>query len=147
MMQRIVLADPNDQDHCLVLTDGICKLSGDPAIKPQGIGGKMENGDLVGMYAQGQQAYFIVNDKRIRLNPKTFYCKNPYINEMQRQFTLENDQKIVYQTVYQPIFDREWVFNMQVMGEDVEKYDILLYLYNNVLSSEEALRVFLAENS
>ena len=109
------------------------------AKKEHGICGFTENNDIVGVFARHHDAFFMIGKEEHKINQANFECSNIYIDKKTRQFKLINQNTLVCEIIYEPYIDP----GISIYDSDPEEFDLLLFISNNILQSQEALANFI----
>lgn len=105
----------------------------------QGIIGYTENKELVGVFVKNSEVFFLNDNIEIRIDTSNFKCSNSYIDKNTRHFKLENQNSLVFESIYEPYIDP----GMIIYDSDPEEFDFLLFLSNNILSNKESLENYI----
>jgi hypothetical protein len=105
----------------------------------QGIVGYTENKELVGIFIRNSEVFFLNNNKEYKIDATNFICSNPYIDKNTRHFKLENHNVTIYELIYEPYIDP----GMLIYDADLEEFDFLLFINNNILQNKETLENFI----
>ena len=137
---KIVFNNYPDITKVIIWQDGKYKiLDDDSGLSTQGIAGITENNNLVGVFVNNYKAYFVFETHVYSLLPKEFECSNTYINKDERCFILKNRDMEICNIIYKPFIDSGMMF----YEVDLEEFDILLFLSNNILNNKETLEAFI----
>lgn len=141
MSNEIVLRNYSEYNQFMVWNGNICEpIVRDKIDKPeQGIIGCTESKELVGVFVKNSGAFFLNNNVEIRIDTSNFKCSNSYIDKKTRHFKLVNQEKLIFESVYEPYIDP----GMVVYNSDPEEFDFLLFLSNNILSNKESLENYI----
>ncbi len=140
MCDKIVLRNYSEYNQYMIWNGNIYEpIDKDKLEKSeQGIIGYTENKELVGIFVKKSEVYFLNNNIEIRIDKSNFKCSNSYI-ETTRHFKLENQNSLVFESVYEPYIDP----GMIIYDADPEEFDFLLFLSNNILLNKESLENYI----
>lgn len=137
---KIVFNNYPDITKFIIWQDGKYNiLDDDTDISTQGIAGFTENNNLVGVFVDSKEVFFAFETQVYSLSPTEFECSNTYINKDERCFILKNRDIEICNIIYKPFIDPGIMF----YEVDLEEFDILLFLSNNVLKNKETLESFI----
>lgn len=137
---KIVFNNYPDITKVIIWQDGKYNiLDDDSDLSTQGIAGITENNNLVGVFVNSKKVFFVFETQVYSLSSTEFECSNTYINKDERCFILKNRDIEICNIIYRPFIDPGMMF----YEVDLEEFDILLFLSNNILKDKETLKSFI----
>ena len=137
---KIVFNNYPDITKVIIWQDGKYNiLDDDSDLSTQGIAGITENNNLVGVFVNSKKVFFVFETQVYSLSSTEFECSNTYINKDERCFILKNRDIEICNIIYRPFIDPDMMF----YEVDLEEFDILLFLSNNILKDKETLKSFI----
>ncbi|MDQ0885084.1 hypothetical protein QFZ81_000172 [Paenibacillus sp. V4I9] len=98
----------------------------------QGVGGFSEDGQLLGIYVEANEGFFLYNDNNYKINPDNIICSNIKIDNGERCFRIEINNQVVCDITYKPFISPL----LLAFEEDEEEFDFLLYLSSLLLNKD-----------
>ena len=137
---KIVFNNYPDITKVIIWQDGKYNiLDDDSDLSTQGLAGITENNNLVGVFVNSKKVFFVFETQVYSLSSTEFECSNTYINKDERCFILKNRDIEICNIIYRPFIDPGMMF----YEVDLEEFDILLFLSNNILKDKETLKSFI----
>lgn len=99
-----------------------------------GIGILTEKDELLGIFFQEEQMYFIYNDEITNVDKETFTIVNKYISDKERLFEVFNKDESICAIRYIPYVDP----GMIIYGADEDEFDDLLR-FSNIFKNSNAI--------
>lgn len=139
MKGYIILDNYSTIDNYIVIENLNYILTNENVEKTVGVGGFTENRELVALYVDDKDLFFLHEYKKIKLDVKNMECSNFYIDKNMTCFEIALSDEVIIKIVREPVVNA----NMLLVGEDAEEFDILLYFKNNFLENEHLRNEFI----
>lgn len=134
----IILRNYSKVDTCIQINNLGYKVVGKIGDIRQGIGGFIEDNELLGIYVDDDKLYFQYNDKKYETKPAEINCTNKILNDGKRNFRVKIKHVLICDIIYKPYISPF----VLTFGDDEDEFDFLLYL-SNLMSDENSVLNFI----
>lgn len=139
MQKPIILDNYSTIEDYIVIENSNYILTNEKNGKTMGVGGFDENKELVALYVNNNELFFLHKDTSFKLDVENVECSNFYIDKKLTCFEITLFDLVIIKIIRAPIVDAK----MLLIGENIEEFDILLYLKNNCLETKNLRNEFI----